>query len=188
MRGPRESELAHDVWVSELFLKQFWRHPLYSWLHEDGFGNEFPEGARPDAALIARRGKPDELKPVAIEMLGDYRATKIEKFHTTSVYAHTPQQGAPQPLLGAPTTFNRIRIQEFIPLGQRVAAFAIDVQSEDGWQEIASATTIGARRILIVPDTTSDKLRVRITDAQACPLLSTIEVYRATKEPRLASE
>jgi len=77
-RGPRESETAHDVWVAELFLRRYARHPLCSWLHEDGFGETFPEGNRPDAALV---GSGEESELIAIELLGNYRSSKIEQYH-----------------------------------------------------------------------------------------------------------
>jgi len=78
VRGPRESETAHDVWVAELFLCRYANHPLYSWLHEDGFGEIFPDGNRPDAALVGT-GEGPEL--IAIELLGNYRSSKIEQYH-----------------------------------------------------------------------------------------------------------
>ncbi len=78
IRGPRESETAHDVWVAELFLSRYAHHPLYSWLHEDGFGETFPEGNRADAALIGSGKNP---KVIAVELLGNYRSGKIEQYH-----------------------------------------------------------------------------------------------------------
>lgn len=78
IREPRESEMAHDLWVAELHLNQFAQHPLYLWLHEDGFDETFPEGNRPDAALIHRK---DSADIIALELLGRYRADKIEQFH-----------------------------------------------------------------------------------------------------------
>lgn len=84
-----------------------------------------------------------------------------------------------------PISFNRLRIDEYIPLGQRVEAFAIDAYEGGVWRELATATTIGARRILVLPTTRAAKLRVRILKSQACPLLSTIEAYLATEEPTL---
>lgn len=78
-------------------------------------------------------------------------------------------------------TFNRVLLQEYIPLGQRVAGFSVDARQPDGsWKEIASETTIGYKRIVLVPETVSDALRIRITKSYACPVLNTLEVYRDT--------
>ncbi len=80
-----------------------------------------------------------------------------------------------------PTLFNRFLVQEYIALGQRVKTFNLEVETENGWEQIANATTIGYKRILRFPDVTSDKLRLNITDAKACPTISNIEIYYAPK-------
>jgi alpha-L-fucosidase len=81
--------------------------------------------------------------------------------------------------LGGPTTFNRLRIQEYIQLGQRIEGFAVGARVDGQWQEIATGTTIGPRRILRFDDVTADRVGVRITSSRACPTLSTLEVYQA---------
>jgi len=84
--------------------------------------------------------------------------------------------------LGKPVPLNRLRLQEHIPLGQRIAAFAVDARVEGKWREIAKGTTIGPRRLLRFPTVTADRLRLRITRSLACPTLSTVEAYLATTE------
>ena len=42
-------------------------------------------------------------------------------------------------------------------------------------------TTIGYKRILRLPTVLSDKIRINILDAKACPLISNVEVYHAPK-------
>lgn len=75
-------------------------------------------------------------------------------------------------------TFNRVQLQEYIPLGQRVGAFSIEALTEDGsWQAIAHETTIGYKRIVHVPTTTTNAVRVTITDAEACPLINGFSLY-----------
>jgi alpha-L-fucosidase len=81
--------------------------------------------------------------------------------------------------LGGPTTFNRLRIQEYIQLGQRIEGFVVGARVDGQWQEIATGTTIGPRRILRFDDVTADRVGLRITSSRACPTLSTLEVYRA---------
>ncbi|UCD51466.1 MAG: alpha-L-fucosidase [Phycisphaerales bacterium] len=81
--------------------------------------------------------------------------------------------------LGGPTTFNLVRIQEYIQLGQRIEGFAVGARGDGQWQEIATGTTIGPRRILRFDDVTADRVGVRITASRACPTLSTLEVYQA---------
>jgi alpha-L-fucosidase len=74
-------------------------------------------------------------------------------------------------------TFNRVMLQEYIPLGQRVESFCIDVPDGDGWKEIAVETTIGYKRIVPIPETTASRIRIRIEGALACPTVSAFALY-----------
>ena len=75
-------------------------------------------------------------------------------------------------------TFNRVQIQEYIPLGQRVAAFSIEALGEDGqWTTIANETTIGYKRIVHTPVTTAVAVRVNIEESLACPLINGFALY-----------
>ena len=75
-------------------------------------------------------------------------------------------------------TFNRVQLQEYIPLGQRVAAFSIDAMAEDGsWHPIARETTIGYKRIVHVPTTTTAAIRVNIEESEACPVLNGFALF-----------
>ncbi|MEQ9377986.1 MAG: alpha-L-fucosidase [Imperialibacter sp.] len=78
-----------------------------------------------------------------------------------------------------PTTFNRFLAQEYIRLGQRVKAFTVEALVDGNWQELASETTIGYKRILRLPTVEATKVRLTIADAKACPLISNIGVYNA---------
>ena len=75
-------------------------------------------------------------------------------------------------------TFNRILLQEYIPLGQRVKAFTIEAAMPDGtWKEIASETTIGYKRIVLTDKITTDKVRVNLTESLATPLINGFGLY-----------
>ncbi len=75
-------------------------------------------------------------------------------------------------------TFNRVLLQEYIPLGQRVSSFTVEAQAADGgWTQIASETTIGYKRIVLTEETTASRVRVNITDAYACPALNGFGLY-----------
>ena len=80
------------------------------------------------------------------------------------------------------TTFNRVLLREYIALGQRVKAFTVDAYQNGSWKEVAKATTIGSKRILLIPSTTASKIRIHITDSKACPLISTLSIYNAPVE------
>lgn len=75
-------------------------------------------------------------------------------------------------------TFNRVQLQEYIPLGQRVSAFSIEALDDDGiWQPIARETTIGYKRIVHVPTTTTTAVRVNIEESEACPVLNGFALF-----------
>lgn len=70
-----------------------------------------------------------------------------------------------------------IRIKEHIPMSQRVESYEIEALQPDGtWKRIASGTTIGYQKLERVRIYTS-AVRIRITDARVCPILSFIGIY-----------
>lgn len=75
-------------------------------------------------------------------------------------------------------TFNVIRLRENIKLGQRIEEIVIDVFKDGKWQQIASATSIGANRLIRLPQTVStDKVRLRITKSPVCIALSDFGLF-----------
>ena len=75
-------------------------------------------------------------------------------------------------------TFNLVQLQEYIPLGQRVSAFTIEVLNEDGtWKQVAEENTIGYKRIVILPQIATTAVRVNINSSEACPILNGFALY-----------
>jgi alpha-L-fucosidase len=89
--------------------------------------------------------------------------------------------GATQPELvldlGKPVTFNLVRLREHLPLGQRLEAFALDQWKDGQWLEFATGTSIGNCRLVRGPKITTDKVRLRITKAAACPALCEVGLF-----------
>lgn len=80
-----------------------------------------------------------------------------------------------------PFTFNRVLLQEYIPLGQRVEQFHIEAMNEDGtWRTIAEETTIGYKRIVLTEKVTTKKVRIVIDKSRACIVLNKIGLYLDT--------
>lgn len=79
-----------------------------------------------------------------------------------------------------PKTLNRLLLQEYIPLGQRVSSFSVKYFNDDNqkWADLIDATTIGYKRILRFPTVTTSKLKIDF-NALACPAISTISIYKA---------
>ncbi len=75
--------------------------------------------------------------------------------------------------LAQPATFDVVDLREHLPLGQRIDAFALDRWSDGAWTPIATGTSIGNRRLVRLPEpVTTDRVRLRITQAAATPALS----------------
>jgi len=79
--------------------------------------------------------------------------------------------------LPALAAFNVIRLRENIKLGHRVDGFAVDVWQDDAWKEYASGQSIGACRLLRGPKVKSDRVRLRVTRAAACPCISDFGLF-----------
>jgi alpha-L-fucosidase len=76
--------------------------------------------------------------------------------------------------------FNRFLVQEYIPLGQRIAHFTLESRDESaaGWEVVGEGTTVGYKRILCFPRTTAKELRLNIRGL-ASPVLNRIGLYDA---------
>jgi alpha-L-fucosidase len=81
--------------------------------------------------------------------------------------------------LGKETELNRIVLQEFIKLGQRVKSFSVEYLEGSEFKTLDTQTTIGRKRILVFPTVKTTKIRVNILDANACPVLSSVQLYKA---------
>ena len=80
--------------------------------------------------------------------------------------------------LGALKTFDVIELREDLNLGQRIAAFRVQVELDGVWQEFGSGYTVGYKRLLRGSVVEAQKIRVTITEAQALPLLTKISLYK----------
>jgi alpha-L-fucosidase len=78
-------------------------------------------------------------------------------------------------------TFNVVRVREYLPLGQRVEEFAIDIWKNNDWQEFARGTSIGSCKLIRVKPVTTSKVRLRITHAPVCPAISEFALFAEPK-------
>jgi alpha-L-fucosidase len=74
-------------------------------------------------------------------------------------------------------TFNVVSLREFLPLGQRIDRFALDIDQAGAWQEYHRGTAIGNRCLVRSATCTTKRLRFRVLESPVCPALSEISLF-----------
>jgi len=80
--------------------------------------------------------------------------------------------------LDKPTLINHIILQEDIARGERVREYIIESQVDGKWKEIGQGESIGHKRIQKIEPSTVSRLRLRITEAIAEPIIKDFSVYQ----------
>jgi len=138
-------------------------------LREQEFANELAKGKKTEAS--ESRGKGFEASNVNDDNPETYWAVK------------DGQTAADLTInLGSETEVNRILIQEYIKLGQRVQEFKVEAFAGGEWQKLIDGTTIGYKIIRKFPVVKTSKIRFTVVKSKACPVISNIELYRAPGE------
>lgn len=78
---------------------------------------------------------------------------------------------------GEETEINVVRLQEYVPLGQRVEEFSIQVMTDDGFENVAEGKTIGYNRLVKFEPVKTNAVSIMIK-AKACPVIANVEVYK----------
>ena len=74
--------------------------------------------------------------------------------------------------------FSILELKEYIPLGQRIRSFVVEIPDGGGkWRTLAEGTTVGYRRLLRIPPVRARRLRVRILSSKASPVLCGVGLY-----------
>ena len=77
---------------------------------------------------------------------------------------------------------NRMKLQEYIPLGQRIRKFSVDYFDGRQWQPVRineATTTIGYKRLLRFQPVTAKKLRIRFEDSRGPICINALGAYYA---------
>jgi alpha-L-fucosidase len=77
-----------------------------------------------------------------------------------------------------PVTFNMIRLREALEYGVRIDEFALEVWQDETWRTLAQHRCIGPRRLIrLETPVTTRKVRLRIIEAAASPVLAQFSLY-----------
>ncbi len=80
--------------------------------------------------------------------------------------------------LDSPRTFDVIMLQEAISeQSQRIESFTFEVEENGQWKEVASATTVGYKRLLRVEPVTAKTVRINIIGSRQYATLSEVGLY-----------
>lgn len=85
-----------------------------------------------------------------------------------------------------PQKMNRLMLQEYIPLGQRVEKFEIEYFDNNNWEHVNtsdSLTTIGYKRIVRFKTIETKALKIRFTKAKGPLCINNIEAYCSYSVP-----
>ena len=136
------------------------------------FGTNLADGATATATSV-RGDNPDKYGPARM-LDGNY-----DSYFATDDDVKTVDI---EFTLSGNKTFNRVMLQEYIPLGQRVESFDIQVHTDGAWKSWGSGTktTIGHKRIILGRSVTADAVRISIRSALACPVLNGFGLYNDT--------
>jgi alpha-L-fucosidase len=109
----------------------------------------------------------------------DFDAWRIVDKKRDSFWAAEDGATAPEIIfeLKAPARFDVIELGEFIPLGQRLDSFEVDVWRENAWSEIARGTSVGYKKLVrLNAPVEATKVRLRL-HAPVAPTLSHFGLY-----------
>ncbi|HDZ41173.1 MAG TPA: alpha-1,3/4-fucosidase [Bacteroidetes bacterium] len=73
--------------------------------------------------------------------------------------------------------FNLFMIKENIAKGQRIEEFRIEALVNEDWVELGSSTTVGYKKLLTFPNTTSDRIRLTIKQSRDKAMITEIGLF-----------
>ena len=134
------------------------------------------------------------IKPKASETRGGaYKASNVTDDSWDSYWATSDgvTSGSLTFPLPTGTSLNRVLIQEYIPLGQRVCTFTLEVEKDGKWLPVETAdtlSTVGYKRIVRFKTTPADALRIHFTEAKGPLCINNVEAFLAPpllEQPRI---
>ena len=111
----------------------------------------------------------------------EFRASNVTDDNPETYWAASDQKTTADLIidLDSETEINRILLQEYVKLGQRVQEFEVSALVNREWKQLIEGTTIGHKVIRKFPVVKTSKIKVTINKSKACPVISNIELYRS---------
>ncbi|MBN2128538.1 MAG: alpha-L-fucosidase [Sedimentisphaerales bacterium] len=82
--------------------------------------------------------------------------------------------------LGKPTMINHAVVMEDYWFGERIRAFAVEGWTDGAWKPLAAGGHVGRKRIVWFDDAIVSKLRLRVTESAARPLICEFAAFHVT--------
>ncbi len=79
-----------------------------------------------------------------------------------------------------PAPVGLVRVREDLAGGQNVEGWALDLQTNGTWSEVARGESIGACRLIKLPGTLAGAARLRVTKSSAPPRLAELSAYASS--------
>jgi alpha-L-fucosidase len=112
----------------------------------------------------------------------DYHATHLLDGNRQSYWATDDNVRKAEIVFELPQAidFNLLQVREAIALGQRIGGFSVEYWRDGAWSSFGAGTSIGSCRILRSPlIVNSKRVRLKITQSEACPALAEFGVFKA---------
>ncbi|MCY2931717.1 MAG: hypothetical protein NTV86_19935 [Planctomycetota bacterium] len=106
---------------------------------------------------------------------------EIRRRFGKSVAETTGQGNEVELKLDSPTTINHVILMEQIAEGERIRQFVVEGFAGGAWKELTKGTCVGHKRIARFDDVQVSKVRLRVTQSLAEPLIRKLAVYCVTK-------
>lgn len=85
-------------------------------------------------------------------------------------------------------TFNTFILEELIELGHRVTGFEVSAFVDESWKQLYKGECIGYRSAQHFPTVTTDKVKIKITDALHAPVLRKFSLHKFDESLLLEKE
>ncbi|KAH7444367.1 hypothetical protein KP509_02G075700 [Ceratopteris richardii] len=122
----------------------------------------------------------------------DYAANEILNDNLSTYWA--PESGKSTGYLeidlGSPVTFNVIRIQEAVSMGQRIISHHVDYLKNGEWVTVLNGTTIGFKKLGLFETIEAQILRLYIDESRSEPLIASFGLHLdsiTSPQPRIGA-